>query len=544
MTRVAAYCRVSTDKEDQANSFEAQQRFFREWIEGEPEWTLWEIYADEGLSGTSTRRRASFNRMIQDAREGKFDLIVTKEVSRFARNTVDTLEYTRELRKRGVGVLFLNDNINTLDGDGELRLTIMASMAQEESRKTSDRVKWGQRRQMEQGVVFGGPLLGYRVEKGQMTVDPAGAEVVRSIFHKYLEERKGSSVIARELQEEGMLSSRGNVKWSAATVLKILKNEKYCGDLVQRKTYTPDHLTHEKKYNRGQEPMVVLRDHHEPIIHRETWNAVQTELARRSGNRRGEGHGNRYPLSGKLKCGRCGSSFVARTKKRGSGAVFRTWRCGKAAAEGSTRLDKEGAILGCDIGRQLREEMAMDILKQTLQDVEMDREEVIQSLVQLIETVLKNERNSGEARLHRLERELEEKRVKKERLLELLLCGTISDEDYRLMNERFNARIGHLQKELDGLKMREQETGAAEEKTEVVRAVIRDIVTGERADGDFYGRLLRQMTIFGDGRVEVSLAGLPARWLFTLEEGKLGGGGRVQTDSSVPISVNTALSSG
>ena len=187
MLQVAAYCRVSTDKDDQANSFEAQQRYFRERIEREPDWVLQGIYADEGISGTSTRKRVEFNRMIHAAEMGKIDLIVTKEVSRFARNTVDALKITRELRRRDVGVLFLNDNIDTRDNDSEFRLSIMSSVAQEESRKTSDRSKWGQTRSMEQGVVFGGSLLGYDVQGGKMTVNPEGAEIVRRIFRKYRE---------------------------------------------------------------------------------------------------------------------------------------------------------------------------------------------------------------------------------------------------------------------------------------------------------------------------------------------------------------------
>ena len=159
MLRVAAYCRVSTDKDDQANSFESQQRYFREYIERNPEWELVQIFADEGISGTNTKKRKEFNRMIRFAKAGEVDLIITKEVSRFARNTVDTLQYTRDLKKIGVYVLFMNDNINTKDPDAELRLTIMASIAQEESRKTSERVKWGQKRRMEQGVVFGRDML-------------------------------------------------------------------------------------------------------------------------------------------------------------------------------------------------------------------------------------------------------------------------------------------------------------------------------------------------------------------------------------------------
>lgn len=266
MLQVAAYCRVSTDKEDQANSFEAQQRYFREYIQRQPDWELQGIYADEGFSGTSTNKRVEFNKMLHAAELGQIDLIVTKEVSRFTRNTVDALQITRELRRRGVGVLFLNDSLDTRTNDGELRLTIMSSFAQDESRRTSERSKWGQMRSMEKGVVFGGSLLGYDVIGGKMTVNPEGAEVVRLIFHKYLQERKGCSTIARELREAGILSSKGNCLWSSATVTKILKNEKYCGDLIQKKTYTPDYLTHEKKYNHGKEPLVELKDHHEPIM--------------------------------------------------------------------------------------------------------------------------------------------------------------------------------------------------------------------------------------------------------------------------------------
>ena len=203
MLQVAAYCRVSTDKEDQANSFEAQQRYFREYIQRQPDWELQGIYADEGFSGTSTNKRVEFNKMLHAAELGQIDLIVTKEVSRFTRNTVDALQITRELRRRGVGVLFLNDSLDTRTNDGELRLTIMSSFAQDESRRTSERSKWGQMRSMEKGVVFGGSLLGYDVIGGKMTVNPEGAEVVRLIFHKYLQERKGCSAIARELREAG-----------------------------------------------------------------------------------------------------------------------------------------------------------------------------------------------------------------------------------------------------------------------------------------------------------------------------------------------------
>ena len=271
--RVAAYCRVSTDRDDQANSFESQQRYFREYIARQPGWELADIFADEGLSGTSTKKRLAFQRMIACARARMLDLIVTKEISRFARNTLDSIYYTRELKRLGIGVLFLSDNLYTLDGDAELRLTILASIAQEESRRTSERVKWGQKRRMEQGVVFGRDLLGYDVRGGVLIVNEPGAQIVRDIFRKFVNDGKGAHTIARELNEAGVPAARGG-PWRSSVILRILRNEKYCGDLVQKKTYTPDYLTHEKKYNRGQEAYVVLRDHHAPIIPRATFEAA------------------------------------------------------------------------------------------------------------------------------------------------------------------------------------------------------------------------------------------------------------------------------
>ena len=306
--RVAAYCRVSTDRDDQANSFESQQRYFREYIDRQPGWEPAGIFADEGLSGTSTKKRLAFQRMIAGARAGMLDLIVTKEISRFARNTLDSIYYTRELKRLGVGVLFLNDNLYTLDGDAELRLTILASIAQEESRRTSERVKWGQKRRMEQGVVFGRDLLGYDVRGGVLIVNEPGAQIVRDIFRRFVNDGKGAHTIARELNEAGVPTARGG-PWRSSVILRILRNEKYCGDLVQKKTYTPDYLTHEKKYNRGQEAYVVLRDHHTPIIPRATFEAAGRILAARAQSQDGQPkHSRRYPLSGKLRCGVCGGN--------------------------------------------------------------------------------------------------------------------------------------------------------------------------------------------------------------------------------------------
>lgn len=345
--RVAAYCRVSTDSEDQANSFESQQRYFRQYIESRPDWELFAIFADDGLSGTSIKKRKAFQRMLTCALKGEFDLLLTKEISRFARNTLDSIYYTRELKRKGVGVLFMNDGINTLEPDAELRLTIMASIAQEESRRTSQRVKWGQKRRMEEGVVFGRSMLGYDVKEGKMTVNEEGAGVVRLIFHKFAEEGKGTHVIARELSEEGFLPMYAR-EWSSSVILRMLRNEKYCGDLIQKKTYTPDYLSHAKKYNKGAEEFVILRNHHEPIISRELFekaNCLLKEKAAFSGNK--SRYSARHPLSGKIKCGCCGANYVARYRKRKDGSICRTWRCMEAVKHGRPHKDKNGQMRGC-----------------------------------------------------------------------------------------------------------------------------------------------------------------------------------------------------
>lgn len=389
---VASYCRVSTDKADQINSFESQQRYFKEYIERQPDWELYKIYADEGITGTSTRKRVQFNRMIADAFSGKFQLIITKEVSRFSRNILDTIAFTRELRGLGVGVLFVNDGINTLEPDAELRLSILGSIAQEESRKTSSRVKWGQTRRMEMGVVFGRSMLGYDVKNGVMTVNPEGAELVRLIFEKYGLEKKGTTTIARELEQAGYRTCTGTSRWSSSHILKILRNEKYAGDLIQKKTYTPDYLTHEKKYNHGQEPQIVIHNHHEAIIDRALWDRVQSELntrSRQSGT--GSGRPASYLFSGKIRCGECGSCFVSRKKYRKDGKYCRYWGCYAATNAGCRQLSQDR---GCDVGLLLRDDAALMMVKTAVGSLSMDRERICACVASLASEAL---RFSGEA---------------------------------------------------------------------------------------------------------------------------------------------------
>lgn len=364
--RVAAYCRVSTDREEQAGSLESQQRFFRELIASRPDWELTEVYCDQGISGTSTEKRLAFNRMIAHCRAGLIDTVLTREVSRFARNTVDTLRITRQLTELGVNVIFLSDGIDTADSDGELRLSIMSSIAQEESRRTSERVKWGQRRCMERGVVLGRELLGYDLTGGRLTVEPDGARIVQLIFRKFTAEGKGSTRIARELSEAGIAPPRAE-KWSSAAVLRILRNEKYAGDLIQGKTFTPDPLTHKKRLQPDPEKLVVIPEHHQPIISRELWEAAQQVLARRARifaeNSR---HSSRSWCSGKVVCDGCGGRFFRRSKTLKSGKISVSWRCSCGAGQirESVLLEAVGLCAGLLVTspegllREISEELA------------------------------------------------------------------------------------------------------------------------------------------------------------------------------------------
>ncbi len=553
--KVASYCRVSTDREDQANSFESQRRYFKEHIDRQPDWELYQIYADEGITGTSTKKRAAFNRMIADAHMGKFQLILTKEVSRFSRNILDTISYTRELKALGVGVMFMNDGINSLEPDAELRLSIMGSMAQEESRKTSSRVKWGQTRRMEQGVVFGRSLLGYDVKDGKMTVNPEGAEIVRQIFRKYGIEKKGTSVIARELREAGYKSLTGNTKWSNTYIIKVLKNEKYVGDLVQKKTITPDYLSHAKKYNHGEEELVVIRNHHEPIIDRELWDIVQSELKKRDrkGNY-GGGHSNRYVFSGKIKCGECGASFVSRKKKRTDGTSCRRWGCFTAATEGNRHEDIHGNEVGCDIGKQLRDALAMDILKQSLASLQMDVNGIIQNVADIAMEAIQAGEGQGTDRPEALEYQIEQLTKKKADVLDAFFSRQITEGEMKLVNQRYDFELDALRVRLEAVRSK----GAAAYETEVLREDVQKkitaIVGGETDSETFYKNLLDRMVVHKDKRVEVYLNLLPQKWTFILEDLRdvnrtLEEKGAVKNKvckngPSVPISVSSPFSSG
>lgn len=303
--RVAGYTRVSTDHEVQATSYESQMRYYSEYINGRDDWEFVKMYSDEGISGTNTKLRTGFKSMVEDALDGKIDLIITKSVSRFARNTVDSLTTVRQLKEVGVEIYFEKENIWTLDSKGELLITIMSSLAQEESRSISENVTWGLRKQFAEGKVHFPytNVLGFKAgEDGAIVVDQDEAKTVRYIFQQALI-GKSPYHIAKDLTEQVIPSPSGKSHWNATTIKRMLRNEKYKGDALLQKTYTTDFLTKKKNINRGELPQYYVENNHEAIVDRETFDAVQQVL---------ENKGRKSSttiFSSKLVCGDCGHFF-------------------------------------------------------------------------------------------------------------------------------------------------------------------------------------------------------------------------------------------
>ena len=335
--RVAAYCRVSTEEEEQQSSYEAQCTYYTDKIMTNPEWTMAGIFADEGISGTSTKNRDDFNRMIRRCRQKTIDLILTKSISRFARNTLDSLKYIRALRELGIGIIFEKENINTLEMDTELIITFMSAFAQSESESISANVRWGKRQAMKEGKasINFRKLYGYYLDdEGNPCVDSDKAEAIRSIYDQYLQ---GASLRMIKLSLEGreIPNPAGEAKWDISQIRSILGNEKYCGDVLMQKTFTQDCIGKKVVKNTGQLPMYLIQNNHPAIVSRGVFQAVQAEKTRRSASASpskktsSTGHScyaSKFALSERLVCGECGTLYRRCTWKR-NGKARVIWRC-------------------------------------------------------------------------------------------------------------------------------------------------------------------------------------------------------------------------
>lgn len=358
--RVAAYCRVSTELEEQESSYEAQVEYYTRKIQETENWKLAGIYADDGKSATNTKKRDDFKAMIKDAEGGKIDMILTKSVSRFARNTVDSLLTIRKLKEKNVAVVFEKEGVNTLDGTGEILITILSSLAQEESRNISENTRWGVVRKFEKGkvIVNHNKFMGYtKNENGDLVIVPKEAEIVRLVFRLYLEGYSAGK-IAKYLEEQKIKTATGLERWHDTVVLKMLRNEKYMGDALLQKTYTVDFMTKKKVMNKGIVPQYYVEDDHEAIIPKDLFYRVQEELARRASvnksavTREKKKNGNHsskskysseYALTGILLCGECGQEYRRVTWAR-NGKKKIVWRCSNRLTNG-TKYCKDSVTL-------------------------------------------------------------------------------------------------------------------------------------------------------------------------------------------------------
>ena len=325
--RVAGYARVSTDHDDQFTSYAAQVDYYTNYIKGRDDWKFVEVYTDEGITGTSTKHREGFKRMVADALDGKIDLIVTKSVSRFARNTVDSLTTIRQLKEKGIEVYFEKENIWTFDGKGELLLTIMSSLAQEESRSISENCTWGQRKRFADGKVSVPfqRFLGYdRGPDGNLVVNREQAVIVKRIYSLFLQGMTYHG-IADNLTKDGIPTPGGKKKWSISTVKSILSNEKYKGDALLQKSYTVDFLTKKTKVNKGEIPQYYVEDNHEAIIDSEVFEMVQREMAKRGKGKKY--HSGVHAFSTKIKCGECGSWYGSKVWHSNTKYRKTVWQC-------------------------------------------------------------------------------------------------------------------------------------------------------------------------------------------------------------------------
>jgi DNA invertase Pin-like site-specific DNA recombinase len=462
---VAIYARVSTEHEAQLSALENQRDWYTPFLAQHPEWHIIRMYVDEGITGTSANKRPQFLQMIQDAENGEFDLILTREVSRFARNTVDTLQYTRQLKAKGVEVFFINDNIKTFDGDGELRLTIMATLAQDESRKTSIRVKAGQQTSMDKGVYYGnGNILGYDRVGKTMVINPEQAKTVRMIFDMYLD-GMGMRAIQFKLEQAGRLTAMGKSNWHMSNISKILQNSFYCGIITYHKEYTPDFLEQKKIKNFGDIELTKVKGEHEPIVTEEEYYRVQEMLSKRRKEIGNSSYGKRVVKGTReapnvwsrlMEC-ECGHKFCRRVwHKDNPNEIMRySYQCYHQSRTGTirTRMNKglstEGICRSPMIPEWKLQLMATYIFKKYITNTSF--------ILDFAESLLEKHKNDKEEVVDNSD-VIEQKRQKMiklsqrlDNLIEMRADNEISRDTFKEKSKQVNAQIEELQNEINKL---------------------------------------------------------------------------------------------
>lgn len=493
--RVAAYCRVSTDSEEQLNSYEAQKSYYTQKIEESSDWEMAEIYADEGISGTSMKKRTEFKKMITACKRGHIDLIITKSLSRFARNTVDCLETVRLLKANGIGVYFEKENINTLTESSEFLITLFSGFAQAESESLSKNVAWGWRKSAEAGNVYFQykRMLGYRKgTDGQPEIVPEEAKIIRRIYRRYL---AGCSLgqIKQELEQDNIPTAQKVERWSSAVIHNILTNEKYMGDALLQKTYITDCISKKVKKNMGERPMYYVENNHPAIIPRETFDQVQKEMTRWSSKRKvlqksgktelGK-YSGKYALTELLVCGECGSPYKRVTWAR-NGKKRIVWRC-------VSRL--EFGTKYCHNSPTLDESRLHNAILAAMNEYAAIRQEVCPDVLAMVEEAKRAMSQAG-AMLLELKKRMDEVSQEQSDVLDRLLANMADAE--------LNARMKALTDEKEALKaqilkVQQKEVSMAEQaaKRQQMWDSLKECSAGyTEFDDEFVRQIIRKITV-------------------------------------------------
>ncbi len=497
--KVTFYARVSTGSDEQAHSLKNQINYYQDFIGKNPNWTYVEGYIDEALSGTSVTKREAFLKMIDDSKLDKFDLVITKEISRFSRNTLDSIKYTQELLESGVGVVFQSDNINTLMPDAELRLTIMSSIAQDEVRKISERVKFGFKRAIENGVVLGNSRIwGYTKQDGKLVVQPKEAEIVRKIFQLYAIEKIGIRGIAAVLNEGGFKNTKGN-DFSFSTIKNILVNPKYKGYYCGNKSHKYDYRSNERKvFDEADWVMYKDEENVPAIVSEELWDKANEILDKRSKKHSSENsssYSNKYKYSCKIICGEHKTYYYRNVFKYKTGDK-ELWQC---------KLYAEKGKAGCTSPVVYTSELD-EIVRDAYNQIIKNKSDIIHELVKIYSSIA----NASELKhdIAKLQTLINETIQKKDKLLDLSIKGILSDDEFKRRNNAFNDEITAAEIKIENLKAEEEKNKEVSTTVETLRQIIADELDFKDGfDNSIIDALLDRIEVYKtDDKKKINLA--------------------------------------
>lgn len=490
--RVAAYCRVSTDDEEQIKSYNSMVRYYTDLIKNNKQWVFAGVYADRAITGTKTDKREEFQRLIQDCMSGKIDMVIAKSIPRFARNTLDTLKYVRMLKERNIAVYFEVEKINTLK-DGEFLMTILSSVAQQEVENTSAYVKKGLKMKMKRGelVGFQGCLgYDYDVVTKSISINEEGAKVVRYIFDRYVA-GAGSTMIARELNEQGIMTIRGN-PWTSSSVMGIVNNEKYKGDILLGKTFTVDPLSKRRLENLGEEDRFYIRDHHEPIISEETFARAQEIRNRRNGNRKSATPGKRekfsrqYAFSCMLECGFCGASLSRRRWHSSSKYKKTIWQCVKSTKSGKRF---------CPDSKGIPEEVIEDAFIESYRMLCADNKDVLEEFIHRIEKTLSGD--TIKDKVINLQKRANVVQSKRKKLLDNYLTGIVAQDIYEETDVGFEKELSDLKAKIKLLEQQMDDEDSLQRRVADFRKALSQNEVLEEFDRGIFESIIEKVIVGG-----------------------------------------------